>query len=169
VEGVVAEQERRRPDPQHPVALVGWTQRPSRSRRASSAFTVALLSGAVPAPAGCLAALVGQQPLVGTGGQVPRPGLFGAVSGALLAGLEAGLDGAAGHGGHPVLGGLEVLVPGGAGNSGAEQLDLFAAAGATHCLAWEARASRANPGFNSRNARTRSGRVPRVGTAGAHC
>jgi hypothetical protein len=38
-----------------------------------------------------------------------------------------------------------------------------------HCLAWEAPAGRANLGFSSRNARTRSGRVPRVGTAAVHC
>jgi hypothetical protein len=90
---------------------------------------VTLLSGVLgPAAAGCLAALAGQQPLVGAGGQLPGPGLFGPVGGALLAGLETGLDGAAGDGGNSVLRGLRVLVPGGAGDPWAEQLDLFAAA-----------------------------------------
>jgi len=73
--------------------------------------------------------LAGEQPLVGTGGQLPGPGLFGPGGGALLAGLQAGLDGPAGDGGNPVLGRLMVLVPGGAGDPGAEELDLFAAAG----------------------------------------
>jgi hypothetical protein len=61
-------------------------------------------------------------------------GLLGPLGAALLAGLEAGLDGPAGDGGDPVLGGLGVLVPGGAGDPETEQLDLFAAAGPTPLL-----------------------------------
>jgi hypothetical protein len=61
-------------------------------------------------------------------------GLFGPVGAALLAGLDAGLDGAAGDGGDPVLGGLGILVVAGRGYPGAEQLDLFTAAGPTPLL-----------------------------------
>jgi hypothetical protein len=68
---------------------------------------------------------------VGAGGQVAGAGLFGPMDAALLAGLDAGLDGPSGDGGGPVLGRLGVLVPGGAGDSGAEELHLFAAAGPT--------------------------------------
>jgi hypothetical protein len=62
------------------------------------------------------------------------PGLLGPLGTALLSGLEASLDGAAGDGGDPVLGGLGVLVPGSAGDPGTEQLDLFAAASPTPLL-----------------------------------
>ena len=73
--------------------------------------------------------LAGDQALVGAAGQVAGAALFGPVGGALLAGLDAGLDGSAGDGGDAVLGGLGVLVVGGGGDAGAEQLDLFTAAG----------------------------------------
>jgi hypothetical protein len=173
---VVAEQERRRPDPEYPAALVGWTQRPSRSRRASSAFMITLLeltvgSPAIRSPTGRLAltGLAGQQPLVGAAGQLVGAGLFSPLGATLLASLDAGLEGPAGDGGDPMLGRLGVLVPGGASDPGTEQLNLFTATGPTpHCLACDARAGLAKPGFSSRNAWTRSGRVPRVGTAAAH-
>jgi hypothetical protein len=51
-----------------------------------------------------LAGLAGQQPLVGARGQLMGAGLLGPLGAALLAGLEAGLDGPAGDGGDPVLG-----------------------------------------------------------------
>jgi hypothetical protein len=135
---VVAEQERRRPDPEYPAALVGWTQRPSRSRRASSAFMITLLeltvgSPAIRSPTGRLAltGLAGQQPLVGAAGQLVGAGLFSPLGATLLASLDAGLEGPAGDGGDPMLGRLGVLVPGGASDPGTEQLNLFTATGPT--------------------------------------
>jgi hypothetical protein len=89
---------------------------------------------AIGSPPGRLAGLAGQQPLVGAGGQLVGAGLFSPSGGALLAGLEAGLDSPAGDGGDPVLGGLGVLIPGGAGDPGTEQLNLFAATGPTPLL-----------------------------------
>jgi hypothetical protein len=69
------------PIPSTPPALVGWPQRPSRSRRASSAFTVTLPvltvgSRAIRSPAGrlALAGLAGKEPLAGAGGQVVGAG-----------------------------------------------------------------------------------------------
>jgi hypothetical protein len=80
------------------------------------------------------ALLPGGQALVGAGGDRPGAALFGAVGGPLLAGLQAGLDGTAGDGGHALLGQLLVLLEGRGGHPRRQQLDLFAAAGTTPLL-----------------------------------